>query len=125
MRIRVKKPKLKKLIPKRSGKEAAAKSRSLADDESVPRITNETVAEHREKVLGSARKYIYPLQHSKHKIVLISTGLFIAALIAFFTYCTLSLYRFKSTSGFLYGVTKVMPFPIAKAGPDFVAYENY
>jgi hypothetical protein len=94
-------------------------------DDSVPRITNETVAEHREKVLGSARKYIYPLQHSKHKIVLISAGLFIAALISFFTYCTLSLYRFKSNSGFIYGVTRVIPFPIAKAGSNFVTYENY
>ncbi|MGZ6004585.1 MAG: peptidylprolyl isomerase [Candidatus Saccharimonadales bacterium] len=121
----MKRPKLKKLIPKRKAKQSGAKVAPLIDDESVPRITNETVAEHREKVLGSARKYIYPLQHSKHKIVLISTGLFIAALISFFTYCTLSLYRFKSTSGFLYGVTRVIPFPIAKAGPDFVAYENY
>ena len=125
MRSQVKKPKLKKLVPKRRSKKAAAKAEANVEDESVPRITNETVAEHREKVLGSARKYIYPLQHSKHKIVLISTGLFIALVIGFFTYCTLALYRFKSTSGFLYGVTRVIPFPIAKAGPDFVAYENY
>src|ERR1039458_1937006 len=32
----------------------------------VPRITNETVIDHREEALSSARKYIYPLQHSKH-----------------------------------------------------------
>ena len=35
----------------------------------VPRITNETVIDHREEVLSSARKYIYPLQHSKHLVV--------------------------------------------------------
>lgn len=113
-------------MPKRRQKKSELeKVKEPLIDDSVPRITNETVAEHREKVLGSARKYIYPLQHSKHKIVLISAGLFIAALIGFFTYCTLSLYRFKSTSGFLYGVTRVIPFPIAKAGPSYVAYENY
>jgi uncharacterized protein YkwD len=89
------------------------------------RITNETVAEHREEVLSSARKYIYPLQHSKHKIVLVSTALFIVATITFFTYCILSLYRYKSTSTFLYRVTQVIPFPIAKTGKNFVAYENY
>ena len=125
MRNNLKKPNLKKLVPKSRRKKVATKPTQAVVDESVPRITNETVAEHREKVLSSARKYIYPLQHSKHKIVLISTGLFITALIAFFTYCTLALYRFKSTSGFLYGVTRVIPFPIAKAGPDFVSYENY
>lgn len=91
----------------------------------VPRITNETVAEHREKVLSSARKYIYPLQHSKHKIVIISTTLFISAVVAFFTYSVVALYRLQSTSTFVYRVTQVLPFPVARAGSNFVAYENY
>lgn len=93
--------------------------------ESAPRITNETVAAHREEVLGTARKYIYPLQHSKHRIVLISTALFIVTIIAFFTYSTLALYKFQSSSTFLYRVTQVIPFPVARAGSRFVAYENY
>ncbi len=93
--------------------------------EQVPRITNETVAAHREEIIGSARKYIYPLQHSKHRIVLISTGIFIATIVAFFTYCTLALYKLQSTSTFVYRVTQVMPFPIARTGNRFVAYENY
>ena len=93
--------------------------------EKVPRITNETVAEHREEVLKSARKYIYPLQHSKHRIVLISTTLFIVTVIAFFAYCTLALYRFQSSSTFLYRVTQVIPFPIARTDGRFIAYENY
>ena len=89
------------------------------------RITNDTVAEHREEVLSSARKYIYPLQHSKHKVVLITTTLFIAVIVGFFSYTILSLYKMKSYSTFLYGVTQVVPFPIARAGGSFVAYENY
>ena len=93
--------------------------------EGVPKITNETIAEHREEVLSSARKYIYPLQHSKHRIVLISTGLFIITVVVFFTYCTLALYRLQSSSTFLYRVTQVIPFPIARTGGEFVAYENY
>lgn len=90
-----------------------------------PRITNDTVAAHREEVLSSARKYIYPLQHSKHRIVLVSTTLFIAGFIGFMSYCLVALYRLHSTSTFLYRVTQVVPFPVAKAGPDFVSYENY
>lgn len=95
------------------------------EDDNPLRITNETVAEHRERVLGRARKYIYPLQHSKHKIVLISSSLFVVAVVGFFTYCTLALYKFKSTSDFLYGVTQVIPFPVAKASSRFVSYESY
>lgn len=95
------------------------------EDKEGSRITNETVAEHREQVLSRARRYIYPLQHSKHRIVIISITLFIAMVIGFFTYCTLALYRFQSSSAFLYRVTQVIPFPIARTGGKFVAYENY
>lgn len=93
--------------------------------QSIPRITNETVAEHREEVLSSARKYIYPLQHSAHRVVIISISLLVVVIVAFFTYCILALYKFQTTSMFLYRVSQVIPFPIAKAGPRYVAYENY
>ncbi len=112
------KKKVKELLPNKPGEEVAA-------DASVPRITNETIADHREEVIGGARKYIYPLQHSKHRIILISTSVLIAAVIAFFTYCTLALYRFHSSSTFLYRVTQVLPFPVARAGSHSVSYENY
>ena len=93
--------------------------------QSLPRITNDTVAAHREEVLSSARKYIYPLKHSKHRIVIVSVSLFATAVLGLFVYIVLALYRFQTNSSLLYGVTQVIPFPIAKAGPDYVAYENY
>jgi parvulin-like peptidyl-prolyl isomerase len=37
----------------------------------------------------------------------------------------LALYRFQGSSTFLYRVTQVIPFPIAKTGGNFIAYENY
>jgi parvulin-like peptidyl-prolyl isomerase len=91
----------------------------------VPRITSDTVEEHREEVLSTARKYIYPLQHSKRHVVRNSILILLAVLIAFFVYCGLALYKFQSTSGFLYGVTKVVPFPVAKAGHNWISYESY
>lgn len=93
--------------------------------ENAPRITNQTVAEHREQVLSSARKYILPLQHSKRQIVVISTVLLVVAIIGFFVYSVVSLYKLQSTSTFMYRVSQVIPFPIARAGSRFVAYENY
>lgn len=93
--------------------------------ESLPRITNETVAEHREQLLRGSRKYIYPLKHTKRRVVVTSVTLLTTAVVLFFAYTILSLYRFQSNSTFIYYVTQVIPFPIAKAGPDFVAYENY
>lgn len=93
--------------------------------ENLPRITNETVAAHREEMLSSARKFIYPLQHSRQRIVKISIALFIVGLLVFGVFIMVSLYRFQSTSYFMHGITRVLPLPVAKAGSDWVSYESY
>jgi parvulin-like peptidyl-prolyl isomerase len=49
----------------------------------------------------------------------------VAFILVFFTYCTLALYRYNSTSQFLYKVTSVIPFPIARVDGHFVSYNNY
>jgi len=121
------KHKIKKILEKRPRLRRKSQSESSLAEviQNIPRITNETVAEHREEVLSSARKYIYPLQHSKHRIVIISTIIFAVLMVLFFVFCMLALYRFNSTSTFMYRVTQVIPFPVAKTGSHFVAYENY
>jgi hypothetical protein len=91
----------------------------------VPKITSDNVAEHREEILSGARKYIYPLQHSKHRIVVLSISLFVAALVLFSITSIIFLYRLQTTSNFWYQVTRVIPYPIARSGSMFVAYENY
>jgi hypothetical protein len=111
-------------VPKRF-KRVKGEERIQEAFENIPRITNETVAEHREDVLRGARKYKYPLAHSKHRIVIISTGIILVAIIGFFIYSTLALYKFQDSSGFIYRVTQVVPFPIAKSGKSYVSYENY
>lgn len=120
----MKKPNLRK-IPKPFKRAKAAEERVAEALQSVPTITNETLAEHREEVLSTARKYIYPLQHSKRRIIAVSSALLAAAIVFLFAYCLLSLYRFQSTSGFIYDVTRVVPFPVAKAGKSWVSYESY
>src|SRR5665213_2657171 len=96
-----------------------------ATSEPVPRITNENITEHREEVLKGARKYIYPLQHSKKRIVSVTLTLAAAAALTFLVYCSLALYHFYQYNIFLYRVTQVVPFPIAKADGNYVSYENY
>ncbi|OGL34754.1 hypothetical protein A3F65_00065 [Candidatus Saccharibacteria bacterium RIFCSPHIGHO2_12_FULL_47_16b] len=91
----------------------------------VPKITAESITEHREEVLSGARKFIYPLQHSKHRVVVITSLITAVALIAFAVYSSLALYKLYHYNSFLYRVTQVIPFPIAKSGSAFIEYENY
>ncbi len=118
---KLRKPKLPAALKRRKSAEDKAKE-ALAN---VPRITNETVAEHREEVLGGARKFIYPLQHSKKRLVKLSVSVVVLALVLFLVGTVLALYKFQSTSGFMHGVTQVVPFPVAKAGSSWVSYDSY
>jgi parvulin-like peptidyl-prolyl isomerase len=92
---------------------------------SVPRITDETITEHREEVLSGARKFIYPLQHSKYKIVKLTMVLLVLVIIGFTAFTAVELYKLQSTSSFMYQVTKILPLPVARVGGRFVSYENY
>src|SRR5438552_6597079 len=118
--------KLKGRMPKLPIRRQQAADTKLTEAiQNLPRITNETVAEHREEVLSSARKYIYPLSHSKHRVVVLSVSLLVTAVVVFFAYCGLALYKFQSTSTFTYGVAQVIPFPVARVGTHWVSYESY
>ncbi len=127
----LKKPKLPKAPRKIAGKLPFKRSKNTTEEKfskalsDVPRITNETVTEHREEMLSSARKFIYPLQHSKRHIVRNSIFIFVAVLMVFFGLCALSLYKFQSTGGFIYDVTRIVPFPAAKEGHTWISYESY
>lgn len=101
------------------------KQSSSTTEVAVPKITNQSVAEHREEVLGKARKFIYPLKHSRKRIVKLSVGIAITAVIVFLIGSTIALYRAQSTGAFIYGVTRVLPFPVAFADGRAVSYESY
>ncbi len=119
------KTRIKHLI-RRGGKLAKEQLQKPEPTANDVKITNETVAARREEVLGSARKYIYPLQASKHRVVRASIALLVAAIIGFFSFCLLDLYKFQSTSTFIYGVTQVLPLPVAVIDNRyFVSYNDY
>lgn len=119
--------KVKKALTKipsyKKGKGAEDKLKGALSD--VSSITHDTLPKHREEVLGRARKYIYPLKHSEHHFVRLSVGILIGAVIAFFVFSTLEIYYFQSTSGFIYSISEVVPFPIAKAGSSWVSDHSY
>jgi parvulin-like peptidyl-prolyl isomerase len=45
------------------------KRRKEAQKAAPARITNETVAEHRERILAGGRRFKYPMQYARHKLV--------------------------------------------------------
>lgn len=89
------------------------------------RITNETVAQHRERILAGGRKFKYPLQYTKHRVLIISSAILVVALIGLFGFATWQLYGAQNVSAFMYRLTTVVPFPVANVEGQVVRYSDY
>lgn len=89
------------------------------------RITNDTVAEHREKILAGGRKYKYPRQYQKHRLVIVSIGVVIAALVLLAVVSWQQLYVAQNASGVLYRVTQIVPISVASVNGEPVRYSDY
>ena len=94
-------------------------------DKQKKTVTSDTLAEHREEVLEGARKFKYPLQHSKHKILIISTFIVVVVIFASLLLSWLLLYKAQSTGNFAYRISQVVPFPVAKVDGHYISYEDY
>ncbi|HEY8992642.1 MAG TPA: SurA N-terminal domain-containing protein [Candidatus Microsaccharimonas sp.] len=89
------------------------------------RITTETIAEHRERILAGGRRFKYPVQYARHKLVFNAIIITIATLIALVGVGYWQLYSAQNTSDFMYRVTRVLPLPVAKIDGQPVLYSDY
>ena len=93
--------------------------------EAPNRITNETVAEHRERVLAGGRRFKYPMQYAKHRLVINTIIISVVALVIVATAIWWQLYPVQNTSTFFYRITRVLPLPVAIVDGQEVRYSDY
>ena len=108
---------MKKLLAKVRGKKQP--------QEPQGRITTDTLAEHREKVLAGGRKFKYPVQYQRHRLVINTIIIAAAAIVIFIGLMWYLLYQAQNSSEFMYRVTKVVPVPVAIVDGEPVAYSDY
>lgn len=93
--------------------------------ETPNKTEKEKIEERREEVLKSGRKFKYPLQYSKHKLIIVTIVVAIIALIGAIVSGYFILYKVQSTSDVAYRLTKILPISIAKVDGENVPYSNY
>ncbi|MDR1032605.1 MAG: SurA N-terminal domain-containing protein [Candidatus Nomurabacteria bacterium] len=101
------------------------KLRRSKKEKPAARITNDTVAEHREKILAEGRKFKYPLQYAKHKILINTIIVVIITIIAFGGWLYFMLYQKQATNDFFYSATKILFLPVANVDGQNVPYADY
>lgn len=85
----------------------------------------EKVEERREEVLARGRKFKYPLQYAKHRLIFITIIIVILAFAAAVGLGYVALYKFGYTNDMLYRLTNAIPVPVAKIDDELVRYSDY
>ena len=97
----------------------------LSKKEDEKKTEREKVEERREEVLARGRKFKYPLQYAKHKVVDLTILISVLAIICASTVVYLMLYKFQNTDDLLYRITQVLPVPVAEVDGEEVRYSDY
>lgn len=85
----------------------------------------EKVAERREEVLATGRKFKYPLQWTRHRIVVNTVLISVVAIAMILIGVWLALYRFGMTDDILFRITKIVPVSAASIDAKSVAFSDY
>jgi hypothetical protein len=89
------------------------------------RITSETIEQHREHILAGGRKFKYPIQYARHRLVINTIIISVTAIVIAIAVGWWQLYPQQNTSEFMYHVTKVIPVPVAYVDGQPVLYSDY
>lgn len=89
------------------------------------RITNEDIAAHREDVIARGRRFKYPVQYAKHKLIINTIIISLSVLALLVAFAWWQLYYAQNTGQFFYRLTQIVPVPVAKIDGEQVRYSNY
>lgn len=85
----------------------------------------EKVEERREEVLAQGRKFKYPMQYAKHKLVINTVLVALVAIALMVAAGWAMLYKLQDTGDMLYRVTQIIPVPVAEVAGEKVRYSDY
>lgn len=99
------------------------KSKKLVDSDQ--RITNETLDDFRQGVIEKGRKFKYPIQYERHKVVINASIVALLALIILVVLTWWGLYRSNANNLVLFKLTQVLPIPAGVIDDEVINYGDY
>ena len=116
---------MKNFKEKRKSLKKKILKKSNTQETQVAKITNTTLEEQRKEILNKGKKFKYPVQYSKNRLV---GNALIIALVILITGSWLlwyQLYKAQNTGEFIYRFTTVIPFPVANVDGENALYRDY
>ncbi len=93
--------------------------------EEQPRTEKEKVEQRRAEVLAQGRKFKYPIQYEKHKIVIITIAIATVAAVSLTIFTWADFYKIQDTGDITYRVSRVLPIYVADVDGEKVRFSDY
>ena len=94
-------------------------------NETERKTEKQRVDERREEILAKGRKFKYPLQFAKHRLVAITVIISVLAILVMTAVGWFLLYKKQSEGDIIYRVARVLPVPVAKVDGENVNFGDY
>lgn len=104
---------------------AKATNKTNKNNKKLVRITSKTIEHHRREILNSAKRFKYPLQYEKHRLVLNALLVGVIFIGLFFVMILWRLYKADDTSLLMYKISQILPFQIGQVEHEPVLFSDY
>ena len=94
-------------------------------DDKERKTEKEKVEERREEVLSRGRKFKYPLQYAKHKLVINTVIIAVMGVVLLVVAGWAALYKFQDMGDIMYRISRVVPVPVANVDGEKVLFSDY
>ncbi len=95
------------------------------EKEDTKKTEQEKVEERREEVLARGRKFKYPLQYAKHRLMINTIIISVVVVAALVFSGWLALFKFHATGDVIYRITTVLPVSVAEVDGEKVRFSDY
>ena len=116
---------MKNFKEKRKSLKKKILKKSNTQETQVAKITNTTLEEQRKEILNKGKKFKYPVQYSKNRLVGNALIIALVILITGLGLLWYQLYKAQNTGEFIYRFTTVIPFPVANVDGENALYRDY
>ncbi len=99
--------------------------KKFSKQEELHKTEKEKLDERREEILAQGRKFKYPMQFARHRLVFITIAIAFVALIGATVFGWVTLYKNQNASDVMYRITTVLPVPVAKVDGENVRFSDY
>lgn len=108
-----------------NGRKISFLAKKKPQKDKIVRITNDNLEEKRDEIIAKGKKFKYPFQYTKHRLVINAILIAVAMLVLFVAYGWFELYQKQNTGDVAFRFTRVLPLSVAKVDGVPVRYSDY